>query len=86
MWESCVSRPDESRSNLAIGMQWASRVTSVGLEFVVPPLLGHLADRRLGTSPLVLLIGSVVGFALGMMHILRFAREGTGGGSGPSVK
>lgn len=72
-------RSDEPRSSLAVGMQWASRVTSVGLEFVLPPLAGALLDRRFGTGPLALLAGAVLGFVVGMMHILRFAREGTKG-------
>jgi F0F1-type ATP synthase assembly protein I len=75
-----VTRPEEPRSSLAVGIEWASRVSTVGLTFVVPPLLGHLADRGMGTSPVGLLIGAVLGFAVGMMSILRIAREGTGGG------
>ena len=78
-----MSRSEEPRSNLSVGLDWASRVTTVGLEFVVPPLLGHWLDLRLGTSPVVLLIGAVLGFALGMMQILRIARRGTGDGPGP---
>ena len=35
-----MTRSDEPRSNLSVGMAWASRITSVGLEFAVPPLLG----------------------------------------------
>lgn len=62
-------------------MQWASRVSSVGFEFAVPPLLGALIDRWLGSSPVAILIGAVLGFSLGMMQILRIAREGTGKGS-----
>jgi F0F1-type ATP synthase assembly protein I len=58
-------------------MQWASRISSVGLEFAVPPLLGALLDRWLSSSPVALLVGAVVGFGVGMMHILRIAREGT---------
>ena len=29
-----MSRPEESRSNLAVGIEWASRVLTVGLMFV----------------------------------------------------
>jgi ATP synthase protein I len=58
-------------------MQWATRVTSVGLEFVVPPLLGVLLDRWLGSSPVCMLLGAVIGFAVGMMQILRIAKDGT---------
>ncbi|GAC1470799.1 MAG: hypothetical protein NVSMB9_16270 [Isosphaeraceae bacterium] len=69
---------DSPRSNLSVGMDWASRVTTVGLEFVVPPLLGVFLDGRMGTSPFAMLLGAVCGFALGMFHILRIAREGAG--------
>ena len=79
-WGSCVTRSDEPRSNLSVGMEWASRVTTVSLAFVLPPLAGHLLDRWWRTSPVALLIGAGLGFAVGMMNILRIAREGTGGG------
>jgi F0F1-type ATP synthase assembly protein I len=59
-------------------MEWASRISTVGLEFAVPPLLGVLLDRWAGTSPAALLVGAVLGFGVGMMHILRIAREGAG--------
>jgi ATP synthase protein I len=71
-----VARSDEPRSNLSVGLDWASRITSVGLEFAVPPLLGAWLDRQFGTSPLALLTGAVLGFAVGMMHILKIARDG----------
>jgi ATP synthase protein I len=74
-----VTRPEPPRSSLSLGIQWASRVTTVGLEFVVPPLLGVLFDRWAGTSPLAMLTGAVIGFAVGMMQILRIAREGSRG-------
>jgi F0F1-type ATP synthase assembly protein I len=61
-------------------MQWAARVTTVGLDFVVPSLLGALLDRWWGTTPVALLVGAVLGFAVGMMQILRIAGEGPGGG------
>lgn len=73
-----MTRPDESRSNLAVGLQWASRVTTVGLDFVVPPLLGVILDKWLSTSPAAMLVGAVLGFGVGMAQILRIAREGTG--------
>lgn len=68
----------EPRSNLSVGIDWASRITTVGLSFVLPALLGHGLDRWWGTSPAALLVGAVLGFAVGMMSILRIAREGTG--------
>lgn len=78
-----MSGTDEPRSSLSVGMGWASRVTTVGLMFVVPALLGVLLDRWWGTSPLTLLTGAVLGFAVGMVQVLRIAREGAGGRAGP---
>ncbi len=71
-----MTRSDEPRSNLSVGMAWASRITSVGLEFAVPPLLGALIDHGIGTSPALLLLGAVLGFALGIRRVLSFARDG----------
>lgn len=74
-WGLCVGRP-QSRSFLAVGMDWASRVTTIALEFALPPLLGTLADRGLGTSgPWCTILGAVLGFAVGMMHVLRLAKN-----------
>lgn len=72
-----MNRP-EDRSILSVGYQWAVRISSIGLEFALPPLLGVLLDRWWHTAPLVTVVGSIGGFAVGMMHVLRIAREGTG--------
>lgn len=70
-----MARAEQPRSVLAVGYDWASRISAVGFEFGLPPLGGAFLDRRLGTSPLCILLGAVLGFVLGMMHILRFAKE-----------
>jgi ATP synthase protein I len=57
---------------------WASRATTLGLEFTLPALGGAYLDRRWGTEPLATVVGAILGFAVGMMHILRLTREGTG--------
>jgi ATP synthase protein I len=72
-----VSDP-ESRSPLAEGLMWASRVTTLGLEFSLPVVGGHYLDRWQQTSPAATLTGLVLGFAVGMVHLLRIARGGTG--------
>jgi ATP synthase protein I len=69
-----VNRP-EPRSILSVGFEWASRATTIGLEFALPALVGALIDRRWGTGPWATVVGAVLGFAVGMMHILRLARE-----------
>jgi F0F1-type ATP synthase assembly protein I len=72
-----VHRRDEPRSSLSVGLEWASRVTTLGLSFVVPAILGALLDHWLGISPVALLLGAVLGFAVGMVQILRLAAQGT---------
>jgi F0F1-type ATP synthase assembly protein I len=56
-------------------MEWAARVTTIALEFALPPLLGAGADRWCGTAPWLTVAGAVLGFAVGMMHVLRLAKE-----------
>jgi ATP synthase protein I len=71
-----VTRP-ESRSPLSIGVQWASRITGLGLEVAVPTLVGAYIDNRWHSSPAGVLAGMVLGFAAMMVHVLQIAREGT---------
>lgn len=68
----------EARTPLALGVMWASRVTTLGLEFALPAVVGIVVDRRWNLAPWATLVGSALGFALGMTHLLRLAREGTG--------
>ena len=70
-----MQRPEESRSILAVGFDWAARVTTIGLEFALPPLAGALIDGRFGTTPWATVAGAALGFAVGMAHVLRLSRE-----------
>jgi ATP synthase protein I len=72
-----VTEEEPSRSPMAVGVVWASRVMSVAMEFALPPLAGVYLDRRWATQPILTLVGSALGFAVGMVHILKIAREGT---------
>lgn len=65
----------EPRSPLSVGIEWASRITTLGFEFSLPAFLGHYVDLRLGSNPVGLLIGMVLGFTVGMLHLLRIARD-----------
>jgi ATP synthase protein I len=67
----------EPRTPLSQGILWASRITSLGLEFSLPVVGGYYFDRWWNTSPAATLVGLVLGFATGMVHVLRIAREGT---------
>jgi len=42
----------------------------VGMEMVVPIGVGYLADRALGTLPWLAVVGAVLGFVIGIVHLL----------------
>jgi ATP synthase protein I len=79
-----LERSEPPRTPLAIGLAWASRITSLALEFVVPMLAGWWIDGKLGSRPWGLLIGTILGFAIGMLHLLQLARSGAKPGPGRS--
>jgi len=58
-------------------MEWASRVSTIGLEFALPALAGVYLDRWWSLRPLATIVGALLGFAVGMMHIFRIARDET---------
>ncbi len=57
---------------------WAYRATGVGFEFVLPILAGVWVDRKLNSSPWGVLIGAVLGFLVGMAHLIRLAKSKPG--------
>src|SRR5436305_1338956 len=65
----------QPRSPLSVGLGLASKISTLGFEFALPPLLGYFLDKRLGSAPAGLLVGMILGFTIGIMHILRFARD-----------
>jgi hypothetical protein len=69
-----VGRPEPS-DPLSIGLYWASRVTTVGLEFALPALGGLWLDRRWPIAPTGVIVGAAIGFAVGMLHLLRISRD-----------
>lgn len=54
-------------------MYWASRISNIGLQMALPALLGWWGDRSWGTEPWLVVVGAVVGFASGMLAILKLA-------------
>lgn len=66
-----------SKNAHVVGMYWAMRVTSIGMQMAIPPLLGFLGDRRFDTVPWLTLLGACLGFVLSMLDVLRLARGGT---------
>ncbi len=68
----------EPRFNMAAGMRWASRVSSIGMEFALPSLFGAWIDHHWRLRPLATVVGALAGFTMGMYHILVIAREKPG--------
>jgi len=66
---------NRSDSNVSAGVRWAHRITTVGLEFALPPLGGAYLDRRWGMGSLLTIVGAILGFLMGMTHLLLIARE-----------
>jgi hypothetical protein len=68
-----VPGPDR-RSPLAVSFGLATKLSSIGLEFALPMLLGLYLDQKLGTKPVLLLVGMALGFAIGILHLVLIAR------------
>ena len=66
--------PDE-RSPIAIAMEWSARLTTIGLEMAIPAGGGYWLDLRIGTSPVFVILGAMLGFAAGMFHLMQIARQ-----------
>ena len=62
---------------MGIGLQWASRISTIGVEFVVPAVVGSWVDGKLGITPWLTLLGCFLGMTVGMYQILLIAREGS---------
>lgn len=77
-----VEQP-EPRSPLGVGLDLASRLTTIGLEFALPAAGGYGLDAWLGTMPAATIGGAVLGFLVGMLHAVRMSREFSGTAGGP---
>ena len=70
-----------------MAIAWASMVTTVAFEMVVPALLGHWLDKQWGTAPWLVLVGTILGFSIGMLHLMRWSaklKKDLDEGDGPS--
>ena len=68
---------------MAVAMNWVSQITTIGLEMSLPALGGNWLDDRWGTSPWLVCIGAVIGFGVGMWHLLKLARQSDGNPTRP---
>lgn len=71
----CVVDRRVTPSVLSVGIAWASRITTLALEFSIPVVIGVALDRWWRTGPLFTVSGAVLGFGLFMLHTLRMAKE-----------
>jgi len=56
-------------------IQRAFAIAAVGMEMVIPALLGWWLDSYLNSGPWGALVGGVVGFTGGIWHMLRLAKQ-----------
>jgi F0F1-type ATP synthase assembly protein I len=56
-------------------MGWATQITTIAMEMVVPAILGWWLDQKLGTRPALVTAGGAIGLFLGLVHLLRVAKS-----------
>ena len=59
---------------MAVAMQWVSRITTVSLEMSLPAGLGYWLDRKFQTEPWLVVCGAVIGFTVGLTHLLQIVK------------
>jgi hypothetical protein len=74
-WETTLTQKSDHRSALSIGIDWSTRVTTIGLEFALPAFLGFFLDRYMSTAPWMTVLGAFLGLGIGMVHLVRLASE-----------
>ncbi|HWY86304.1 MAG TPA: AtpZ/AtpI family protein [Gemmataceae bacterium] len=65
--------PPQEPNRHQLGTYFA--LAQVGLEMVIPIGLGWWVDERMGSGPWLLVLGVVLGFVLGIVHLVVFARR-----------
>ncbi|HID23374.1 MAG TPA: AtpZ/AtpI family protein [Planctomycetaceae bacterium] len=63
--------PFHDISGLTAAMRWVQVVTTVALEMALPPGLGYWLDQQWGSSPWLVCVGAILGFATGMRHLIQ---------------
>ncbi len=66
---------NDGRPQMAVAMRWVHQITSIGIEMVLPALVGHWADVYWGTEPWLVSVGALLGFTVAMMHLLALAKQ-----------
>jgi F0F1-type ATP synthase assembly protein I len=66
-------------------MEWVAKITTVGLEMVLPAIAGTYLDRYLRTSYWAV-IGLVVGLIVGFWHLLQMTKAASANRRPPKGK
>ncbi|WP_437203544.1 AtpZ/AtpI family protein [Planctomicrobium sp. SH664] len=74
------------KPTLGLTLYWATQLSGVALEVAVCVVLGYWGDRRWGTTPWLLIAGSIVGMTVSTWHLWKLVRSmdrytSTGSGS-----
>jgi hypothetical protein len=69
-----VQKSPYDLSPLALAMQWVSKITAIAMEMALPGLAGYWIDQRLGTKIVFLLLGMILGFAIGFWQLIKLAK------------
>jgi F0F1-type ATP synthase assembly protein I len=59
---------------MVVAMQWASRITTIGMETALPGALGYWLDQRWGTGPWLLSLGVILGFAVSLVQLMSLVK------------
>jgi F0F1-type ATP synthase assembly protein I len=59
---------------MVVAMQWASRITTIGMETALPGALGWWLDERWGTGPWLLIVGVMIGFGVSLLHLMQLVK------------
>jgi F0F1-type ATP synthase assembly protein I len=70
-----IDETSDDRSPMALAIEWSARLTTISLEMALPAVGGYWLDLRIGTSPVMVILGSMLGFAAGMFQLMQIARQ-----------
>jgi ATP synthase protein I len=68
-----VTKSSDDRSPLVQAMDWATQITGLAMQMVVPAIIGYWLDLKLGTKFVLLILGMVLGFITGMRQLIRWS-------------
>jgi ATP synthase protein I len=65
--------PPEDPDRRRLGVYFA--LAQVGFEMVVPIAIGYWLDQQLNVEPFLLIVGAILGFAVGIIHVVVLSRS-----------